>query len=399
MTRNGGGWVVDTLETLYVDAGTTGGEFGARALRAMAPGLDLGIGLGFSLVDMTERRWRFFQAFTPQGELVDLSAHPPGLGFSEAQTEKLFPLLYNSTAPVSLLSNLLGVERLTDEPAMHAVMSAFPGVGDAIGMPSIPQPGLGLCAFAGVPTGTQLTRPRLRALTRLAFHLETSVRQRLSGLPPVGVVSLSGRVDFEGRLQDTTRASISQQVRVIERLRLRGHRADDDVALETWRALIAGYLSLFEHVDSDGKRQYYLYENPPRAVPALALTRTESAVVGQLSRGVMNKEVGYALGLSESQVSRTLKSAAEKLGLSTGKETVRVAALLHRVPIPTATATPLTPAEVELVSLLGEGLSDQEIAARRGTSTRTVANQVAKIFQKTGAHTRRAFLGLSPAHP
>ncbi len=49
----------------------------------------------------------------------------------------------------------------------------------------------------------------------------------------------------------------------------------------------------------------------------------------------------------------------------------------------------LTPAEREVARLVLEGLSNAEIARRGGRSIRTVANQVASIFAKAGAGSRR----------
>jgi DNA-binding NarL/FixJ family response regulator len=51
----------------------------------------------------------------------------------------------------------------------------------------------------------------------------------------------------------------------------------------------------------------------------------------------------------------------------------------------------LTPAEADVARLLGCGLSNAGIAARRGSSERTVANQVASIFRKMGLGSRAAF--------
>jgi DNA-binding NarL/FixJ family response regulator len=48
----------------------------------------------------------------------------------------------------------------------------------------------------------------------------------------------------------------------------------------------------------------------------------------------------------------------------------------------------LTPAERAVTSLLLGGLSNAEIAAKRGTSERTVANQIAAIFRKLGVSSR-----------
>jgi DNA-binding NarL/FixJ family response regulator len=52
----------------------------------------------------------------------------------------------------------------------------------------------------------------------------------------------------------------------------------------------------------------------------------------------------------------------------------------------------LTPAEWLVARLLVDGLSHREIAAQRGSTTRTVANQVASIFRKLDVSGRRELL-------
>jgi DNA-binding CsgD family transcriptional regulator len=48
----------------------------------------------------------------------------------------------------------------------------------------------------------------------------------------------------------------------------------------------------------------------------------------------------------------------------------------------------ITPAEREIIRWLLKGMSNAEIARRRGTSARTVANQIASIFRKFGVSSR-----------
>lgn len=55
-------------------------------------------------------------------------------------------------------------------------------------------------------------------------------------------------------------------------------------------------------------------------------------------------------------------------------------------PLPEAPS--LTEAERGVLALLLEGLSNAEIAKRRKTSVRTVANQVASLFKKHGVSSR-----------
>jgi DNA-binding NarL/FixJ family response regulator len=63
-------------------------------------------------------------------------------------------------------------------------------------------------------------------------------------------------------------------------------------------------------------------------------------------------------------------------------------------PVPEAAAESLTRAEHEVLDLLWLGLSDQEIAARRRRSLRTVGKQVGSIFAKHGVHSRAELLAL-----
>jgi DNA-binding CsgD family transcriptional regulator len=51
-------------------------------------------------------------------------------------------------------------------------------------------------------------------------------------------------------------------------------------------------------------------------------------------------------------------------------------------------AFPLTAAERDVANLVLEGRSNAQIAQARGTSVRTVANQVAAILRKVGAGSR-----------
>jgi len=54
-------------------------------------------------------------------------------------------------------------------------------------------------------------------------------------------------------------------------------------------------------------------------------------------------------------------------------------------------------AEGEVFRLLAAGLSNAEIARERGRSTRTVANQVARIFRKLGVRSRLELFALLAA--
>lgn len=54
----------------------------------------------------------------------------------------------------------------------------------------------------------------------------------------------------------------------------------------------------------------------------------------------------------------------------------------------------LTGSEVAVVELVCAGLSNAEIAARRGSSKRTIANQLASIFKKLSVGSRHELIVL-----
>jgi DNA-binding CsgD family transcriptional regulator len=56
--------------------------------------------------------------------------------------------------------------------------------------------------------------------------------------------------------------------------------------------------------------------------------------------------------------------------------------------LPPANWEQLTGAELAVATALVEGASNQQIAIARGSSVRTVANQVASIFRKLGVRSR-----------
>ena len=48
----------------------------------------------------------------------------------------------------------------------------------------------------------------------------------------------------------------------------------------------------------------------------------------------------------------------------------------------------LTPREREIVALVAEGLTNREIAARVGCTSRTVAKHLENVYTKVGKHSR-----------
>lgn len=139
------------------------------------------------------------------------------------------------------------------------------------------------------------------------------------------------------------------------------------------------------------KRHYLVVDNAPGRQPMRALSKSELDVVSYAARGLSLKMVAYGLGLPTPTVSARLASAASKVGLATRMELVRIAAMLVHDPRAHFEIA-LTTAERDVLDLLAQGLSNKQIAALRGRSIRTIANQVASLLAKTKTPSRRALV-------
>ena len=195
--------------------------------------------------------------------------------------------------------------------------------------------------------------------------------------------------------------------RTIERARLRQGHDDPDASIDHWTALVAGRWSLVDHFDADGRRFVLAVKNDPMQPDPRGLTDTERQVVEFVGLGRTAKQIAYTLGVTPSAVKNTTQRVQRKLGLASGAELaaffapaglrrkmaeVQIAGepwLLASAPLadPDRLAL-LTPAEQEVALLLLAGSTNADIARRRGSAERTVANQVASIFGKLRARSR-----------
>ncbi|MBL8911281.1 MAG: response regulator transcription factor [Archangium sp.] len=64
-------------------------------------------------------------------------------------------------------------------------------------------------------------------------------------------------------------------------------------------------------------------------------------------------------------------------------------------PIERDEAEALTASEADVMTLLLEGLSNKEIAKKRGRAVRTIANQIASLFRKLGVNSRSELMALN----
>ena len=170
----------------------------------------------------------------------------------------------------------------------------------------------------------------------------------------------------------------------------------------------AGF-SLVEQRLFEGR--HYLIARPNRVPARRALTLRERDAVRAAARGHANKIIASELGVSPSTAGTHLSAAMRKLGriarvqlpvicpeppaegresrlridtfsLRTGDTDLRVLAhdRLHDAR--------LSRAERDVLDLALAGLSNENIALRRGRSVRTVANQIARGIRKLGVQSR-----------
>jgi DNA-binding NarL/FixJ family response regulator len=240
------------------------------------------------------------------------------------------------------------------------------------------------------PTGPIASEDRT-LLRKVAAHIEAGLALRLGEATEIAVLRPDGRVEHaEGDLlEQYARDELTSHVREVESLRTRKRRSAPS-ALDAWTALLNGSWGLVERVDKDGQRFYVIVENTPAASRIRALTPHETSVLELSARGASGKSVAYALGISPAAVSQALSAAALKVGCRNRTQLVYSASLLLGPKRDDGVEQQLTRAERDVLALVRAGFTNAEIAVRRETSERTIANQVARLLKKASVPSRRA---------
>jgi DNA-binding NarL/FixJ family response regulator len=178
---------------------------------------------------------------------------------------------------------------------------------------------------------------------------------------------------------------------------------------ELWPALVAGRWSLIDTLTVAGTRYLVASENPQETTTLRALSWREQSVLELALAGRSGKWIAVELRLSESAVTRALRTALRKIGAAdtpalAGARTARFESLDGLIPDAHLAVARLTPATSPLASLtraeraivagiLG-GKPLAAIAHERGTSPRTVAHQITSTYQKLGVSSCRELLAL-----
>ena len=351
-------------------------------------------------------------------EVKELGVHGPPqtrdyvLAAMQGASREGIDLLYRSPVVVGTMSELIFGRLPHDEAMVHeATAGTTP---DILGVIAHSGTGRGVVLNVVLDAARHSTPMERRRWCCIAAHLGAALRLRASA-PALDAAPVEAVFDGGGKLHDarhdattrTARDALRHAVRRIDRARSIEGRRDADAALQAWEGLVRGRWSLVDRFDSDARRFVVAVRNDPLHPDPRGLSLRERQVAEYVGLGRSAKEIAYLLGVSAASVENSARRAQIKLGLGSRVELtgffsphgprarllqITLAGqqlLVGSSPLlePGGIAD-LTPAEGEVLASLIAGSTNQDIAQRRSTSARTVANQVQAIFRKFGARSR-----------
>ncbi len=338
---------------------------------------------------------------------------------STLQTKKAVDLMYRSSIPVGTLSEVV-YSRMPE--LRHVPRKTSLGVvSDALAIKAHCGSGRAILLWAGFMRNTCATTKEHSCWPRVISHLAAGLRLRSvaghmsldtldQGSNPVeaildpngNLLHVSDRINCKNSY-----SSLRTAVRGIERIRQGWDRDNPERTLPLWQGLVEGRWSLVDRFDSDGKRFVIAVKNDPVHKDPRGLTVRERQVAEYVGIGYGNKEISYSLGISPNAVSNCITRILFKLGLHRRVELAAFFApgglrarltevwlggeewLMGSYPLAgTVSNDTLTDSERSVLAHLIAGSTNEDIAQRRNTSTRTVANQVQSIFRKSNVRSR-----------
>jgi len=273
--------------------------------------------------------------------------------------------------------------------------------------------GGGLHIVFGNPDMAEWPTARMHHFHAIAAHLAAAWRLRTTLTAGASRPAVAAELRVDGTPSHLSReASTSTAREALRRAVLARERARTGrrPAGELWPALIAGRWSLCDAFTAAGTRYVVAYENPADPTALRALRPRERAILEHTLAGRSGKWVALELALSESVVTRTLRTALRKIGVAdtatlAGVQTAPFELLEAIGPMPRLAIAELTAAADFLPSLscaeraivtgiLG-GKRIAAIAHDRQTSPRTVAHQLASVYKKLGVSSHRELVAFT----
>lgn len=263
--------------------------------------------------------------------------------------------------------------------------------------------------------------PQITAHLGAGLRLRTVAHQLTLDSPPIDAVLDANGSCHDARNEATAasvREKLREAVRRVDWARTAAGRSEPDAAMDNWEGLVDGRWSLVDKFDTDGKRFVVAVKNDPAFPDPRGLAPRERQVAEFVGLGRTTKQIAYLLGVSLSAVTNCTGRAQQKLGLSSLTELASFFApaglrrklaeravsgeqlLVGAYPlVDEQRIGSLTAAEQTIVADLVSGSTNCDIARRRGSSDRTVANQVQSIFRKLGARSRADLAASLQASP
>lgn len=265
-----------------------------------------------------------------------------------------------------------------------------------------------LCLTGVMPEPRKMRSNERRGWESVCAHLSAALRLRQRGITATIedadlVFDARGSLVYRNAWSGSPSAADDETV---DRLRDRLPHVDvrPSERSATWmEAVFDGNWSIIARRETAAAVHFLAVRNPVDATPMRKLTELEVETVRALMTDAPAKAIADDLGITEAALARRASSAYRKLGIESRAECALLLASLavlagegRGVPDdPTCSvlriawavqslcaARGLTPAESSIVPMLIAGVSDAEIATRRGVSKRTVANQTAALYRK-----------------
>jgi DNA-binding CsgD family transcriptional regulator len=196
-------------------------------------------------------------------------------------------------------------------------------VGDALGLVGHDGGRRGLLVSAALPEPRPIAANELHFWQRVAIHLGTALRLRsAAGAAPDtadAVLSHKGRLLH---VRDSEDADVVSHG-FARRQQARSADASSEAALDIWQGLCDGRWSLIDYVDTDRRSFVLAVRNEPGRDVASSLSDRQRAVVALAALGYGNKQIAYALGLSQPAVAMLLRRARAATGARTRADLVR----------------------------------------------------------------------------
>lgn len=381
--------VAELVDAIYAHG--SGLDAWARGVVEAARIVDEGAGVAFILFRTDEGARELVHA-TGRGDIIE--ARPSLLDVTLGVDPITFRRLYFPRQKALLASELRDAVPRDQVAALDAALAPL-RAHDVLGL--VGHPGSSHAFAFSVPrVRPEPLRPAARRLlARLMMHAEVGLAMQLGCAEVVAVLTPTGLLAHASGDAGEVRARQALREHVA---RIEGERAergankgaDAHDLLSAWSALVEGRWALAQRVDSDGRRYYVAVEVPDPVRKPRAWSSLERRVVELALSGMLLKQIAHALAVSEAFASEALSAAAQKVGLKSRSELLHVAGLLQG-------GDPLrdeafTTAERDVLRRLRDGHTNAEIARLRGTSERTIANQVASILRKAGAGSRRGLI-------